>query len=365
MSGWINLGHFVPPGTADDLYGRQTRVQLPDNVEKASGGMYTIGPSLICVVVCFFYKSALQRSFDRALRESYATEFRRQKRGHRIVDPRFRRSEEIRRIRQTARSAVSNWFKTNLSGALCSGVESGPAFCDFIVFENAPSEGQQKRFLLPRSSLYRPQWTSSDLFESTFVWPLTDDPKDRSHAVLCCDVSSFKADKHWSDQLHLYTDMHIPGMLVKWGCLSLLSLYQYEANENRDSSFFKFTPHVDEFLRTLRGLTNRSLDIAATVPDIVNAIETGSLFETLTDSFALGDGDNALKLDAVLDREIVAGANKVRDIEKLLRDILVLQGSLLATAENIALQRQMKTMTILVILLTVATLVVGVIPLIF
>ena len=74
-----HLGYLIPKESTR-FSGPMTRVaRLPEWVDYAIADLYTVTPSLNCVVVCFVLEEGSAFRFDRALRANYRTEGRTRK----------------------------------------------------------------------------------------------------------------------------------------------------------------------------------------------------------------------------------------------------------------------------------------------
>ena len=101
---------------------RDRTAQLPEHVHYATGGLYSVTPSLTCAVICFVFEESYQGRLEEALRTERKTFTRPTARGHQILHPSMQKEEEIRSIRRECAAGALTWFRRNLPGIFSEGL---------------------------------------------------------------------------------------------------------------------------------------------------------------------------------------------------------------------------------------------------
>ena len=118
--GWMNLGYLIPKESDLFLVGPKHTVPLPTVVKYAKAGIYSITPSLICMVVCLVFEENFSKAFDKALRTDRRTYKTPIPSGERIHFPQFQKTDHISCIRKKMSTIAAEWFSKNLPGLFSS-----------------------------------------------------------------------------------------------------------------------------------------------------------------------------------------------------------------------------------------------------
>lgn len=97
--GWMNVGPIARPGQKTRL-GPALSAELPAQVEEATAYLFSLSPSVTCLVVNFIYSKASRRTLDQALRDHYKTRLERKGRGFSIWSSWDQKRERIKAIRK-------------------------------------------------------------------------------------------------------------------------------------------------------------------------------------------------------------------------------------------------------------------------
>ena len=140
-SGWLNIG--VIYSRTDDIYDPFRRTApLPPHVEYATGGLYSLTPSLFCIVMGFVFEEDYCAQFDKALRtdrQTYTHAYKKSStRRYRIYGPETQKSDHIRRIRAEMVGLAKDWFQEHLPGLFSSGLLGGELpTCELVTLRKA------------------------------------------------------------------------------------------------------------------------------------------------------------------------------------------------------------------------------------
>ena len=197
---WVNLGIIRSRTDTRAWPSRNRTAELPPNVRYASGGIYSVTPSLTCIVMRFVFEDGHERGLEAALRKDRETFARSLATGHQIFDPRAQKVEEVRSIRHGRMVMAMGWFQENLPGIFSAGLLEGKMpTCELVTlqeqepFPSWDEEGQPPQYLgilelqFPLSG-----WVSTDGKELKFAMGLWG--KDLEYhsvfALRMCDPSN-------------------------------------------------------------------------------------------------------------------------------------------------------------------------------
>ena len=119
---WLNLGTIRSVDDTRPWPPRDRTAPLPMYVRYAEGGLYSLTPSLTCIVICFVFEDSFRTRLVEALRRHRQTFTRPVSRGHEILDPERQKTEEVRMVRQECVNLAARWFRENLPGVFSSGL---------------------------------------------------------------------------------------------------------------------------------------------------------------------------------------------------------------------------------------------------
>lgn len=353
------------PETVTFLGARDRAEPLPPQVQYMDGGLYSLTSSLICVVMRFVFEKDFSTQFDKALRTDRQTYIK----SHTIYDPERQKIDHISQVRADMAELAGRWFCENLPGLFSSGILGGALpTCEFVILRQAePFPPRREGNARP------PEYLSVLGMDSAFgVWQSEKTPglkftdshwRDRAlqyHAILAGrDSDSNKEKFEMSVDEGVIFGPAIGALLSRWAILSLLEGYGQHLNTVRDSSLFRPGSRQSsvKILKTLGQHVSYSVDIAAVTAELVSYTRELSLFSygletfkpcdeqryeagfTLTDSFRSAIGERAIRLQKT---------------DQSLRDHLAQYGSLLGAKENIRLQKTLRFLTVIIMLLTLA-----------
>ena len=370
---WLNLGRI----RSDDdrrLWPMPYRTaQLPKSVDHARGTIYSVTPSLTCVVICFVFDDQVRTRLDYALRKPRRTFIRTLSSGYQPVTPYWQKSEDIHQVRDEYRNLAANWFRENLPGAFCSGLHEGrlPTY-ELVTLRKAEPFPDPMATDVFRADYLR----ILDLMSSTSVWRSTDTPG------LKMSLGNFGIDSGYDvtfvaredeidneqslelyggmPELPNYVDSEYSSAIALMAIEPLLDGYSKGLNEFRDSveiSIRRRSRHRP-FL-TLEKIVENSaydVDVAAVSADILShAEETYRFWQELTKFKPSYDWGNQDPLAKPFGFAVNNHAMRLRQADQALRDHLTQYGSLIAAMENVKTQRQVFCLTIFVAAVAVAT----------
>lgn len=373
-----HLGYLVPKGSTRVL-GPTVRVApLPKGVDYAIADLYSVTPSLQCVVVCFVLEEDVASRFDQALRDTCRTEATLTKDGWLYSLPDRQKAERVAEIRQDLSDSVVRWFRKNLRGLFSSGLLHGEIpICEGIttrVAEPFPAPSERDGAFASYTSLL-------GIDQDRGVWRCQEDPTlklrfprdgDRSlqhSAVLAANeprLTGSYLGGHLMDAEEMYpTHALMSPWLSVWGLVPLLRGYVRLVRDVRDSPALRDADQkfAAVILEKLRGYLAYSIDISDVASELSK--EPVGRFP-LAQSVPFDPcvpGQSKLPLLDFLDGKIKGLASWVLGREQALRDQVVQISSLLGIEENIRTQTKMRRMTWWVLVLSVVAIGIAVLSL--
>ena len=372
--GMVSLGLLAPSNSQQSFVGPYHKVPLPPDVQYATAGIYSLTPSLVCVVVCFVFESHSSRLLDKALRTDRSTYMTRTKSGWRFHLPTNQKMDAVKEIRRNMSKLASDWFCRNLPGLFSSGILNGEVpTCELIttrVAEPFPSRsaGQSHPFEYPWVLGIGPDfdvWQYENGMKLSFPSSRERDP--RYHAILVTRESA----PHWQanepsnrgmrDSLHKL-DLVIPGVLSGWAIVPMLEGYTRHIREIRDSTKLrpKGRPSSLRILESVGNYISYSVDVSAVAGELTESsnvmLELANLYGRFEYCGRGLNPEESLSLDSNLNHVVSDRANWLLRTDEVLRDQLTQYGSLLGAAENVRLQKKIGCLTLILVAFGVVTL---------
>lgn len=371
---WFNLGPLHREGDPG-FFHHGRAAPLPPGVEYALATMYSLTPSISCIVVGFILDETQGRRFEVALRRKRKTLLNPVKGGgYRIPGPVHQKEDDVRTIRAELRSMVAEWFRTNLPGLFAGDALAGEfPTCELTTLlktQPCPADRQAQRDahwwlgLLDIDHDFR-AWKAERIPGLKFQWPLMRDKENRFHSVLTCreDAIPDKTFEMYGERRRstfaLHIDRMVNSLLSRWGLLGLLAAYEKHLNTTRDTATFE-SGHYKKplaLLEALRGHVALSVDVSATAGDLKRLSEDKRTFGHDVPDFRPCHPSHYINEDITLEEalrdQITERADWLRDFDRSVRDLLIQYGTTLGTHENIKIQRRMSLLTWAIVALTV------------
>lgn len=286
-------------------------------------------------------------------------------------------------MRKELRERCADWFRRNLPGLFSFGLLEGQfPSCEFISLqEQTPFPPSQPGYLLPEYlSLLGidsdiDAWVSDALPGFRLGRPVFINQDEEFHLILAAKHSDIPSDAGLDSyggrnrQGYVnYLNHRVDGLLTRWAVRAMLEGYERVVNGVRDAIPPEATSTSEtlKFLDFLRKILNTSADLVAVSSDLVDYSQCRRRFEcdvadfkSINPRFAGGDSTLAESLR----RMISERAAWLQRTDDSVRHLLSQYGTVQSTLVNLRLQRHVKGLTWLILLLTVATLALGVVGL--
>ena len=363
---WLNLGTIRSIDDERHWPIPHRTAPLPKSVDQARGHIYSLTPSLTCIVVCFIFEENARCRLDDALRKYRHTFKRSLSSGYQTVDPESQKTEEVRQIRREYKNLATKWFRENLPGVFSTGLLGGrlPTYELVTLREAEPfpdpevSDASRPGYLRVLDLRFSPTvWRSTDSVSLKFSFGrLGHKPEyDSTFVVRDTDIDSAGLSEPVA-----YVDNEYHGMIAKLAVEPLLDGYSRGLNELRDS----VTTGIRQRSRrqpfqTLQSLVDNpayDVDIAAVTADLQSY--TGEPYRFWKDLAVFAPGyewGNQSPLDERFGFAVNRHAARINQTDLSLRDHLTQYGSLIAATENIRTQNRIIWLTVFVAAVAVAT----------
>jgi hypothetical protein len=363
---WINLGTVTRPGN-NQSFRDAAETELPDGFEHAHAELFSISPSLSCIVVSFDTMVDADGKYEEIARSALGTKLVRTRRGLSITSPRSHKRQVIGEHRERLRRNLLNWFSNNLPGAFSASgkVELFPT-CELLFVDGIRAGDDSSPRSLWREYLGLDQhwgvWNSADFAGLTFANPVSHVESQKGHSALVIERSDLLAIDNQtyggsSDEAYLNRlSMDLPGFVCHWGITPLLRLYQEELSEVRDSTTFSGrSGKAASVLQRLRRVTSNSIDVSLLANELPNAFQ--HTFWNDQDFSLHEEGQQPISLSDAVTRRSLELVGQLAASDRTIRELLLQQGNLVNALEAIRTQRTMSWLTLVMTVLTIAILV--------
>ncbi len=366
----FNLGIIASSESAGAFLPRARTAPMPDCVHHAIGYLYSLTPSLLCVVMCFVFEESFRARIDRALRtqrETIRTRLRTPY-SYRVSGPEMQKVREIERIRDESASLAGNWFREHLPGVFSSGLlDNELPTCELVTLRKAepfPKKDcempQAPGYLSVLSLDFAPDlWRGRQNTGLKFASFLKRGDRYRHSALTIREKDlDDKQLKAWGglNQLTSYIDNTVHGLVGIYALWHLLEGYIRSLNKIRSAlateSKRRRRQRVIQVLGTLVDNVAYSVDIRAVTADLISSTQEPSHFCSDVAEFDLvRERLSENTFCQALSTAINGRATELNQTERSLRDYLTQYGSLLAATENARTQKAVKWLTYVVVAL--------------
>jgi hypothetical protein len=375
-SGWLNLGTIQRAENAG-AGGIHRTAPLPVGVKFADGAVLTLTSSLTCVVLFFAFDETCSDELQSALttyRRTYLEPLRGG--GFSVVEPEHQKQKAVLQARARLRFNAWEWFRSHLPGVFSSEPSMPKEFptCELVTmllggagFEAGAADGSRRDFLriLDLDHMFD-AWKIENIQTLRFL-PLRR--SDFSHAIISVKEEELREaakahhfGEHKSGMLG-YANDTFHRFLTRWGLVGLLGLFQRRINSLRDSNGFRFESRKAS-LSTIRKLSEiefQGLDVSAVSDELEIFSKEAWFSHGVTDFSPIDTKYHSSSYTKSLRSYLRRRAKSIQSADKRLRQFLSQQGILLASYENIALQRRMRSLTALTVIVSVLALLVAIV----
>ena len=371
---WLDLGTIRSGDDERSWPSRDRTAPLPMYVRYASGGIYSLTPSLTCIVICFVFEDNFGCRLDAILRRRRQTFTRPVSRsGREFLDPERQKTDEVRQLRQECANLAARWFRENLPGVFSSGLLGGQLpTCEFVTLHKAEAFPDQERGEYTPSGYLR----VLDLEFSHSVWRSKDTPSlkfslellgqdPEYHSVFVVRDTEIEGTELLEAYgglpgLATYVDGTYREMIGKVAIRPLLDGYSRRLNELRDAVTTTIRrPSSRRPSHTLQVLVDNvayDVDIATVATDLITSTEESSWFYRDLERFEpCNEWESRGSLAEVFLPAVNSHATMLKQAAQSLRDHLTQFGALIAATEDVRTQNRILWLTVIVAALAVVT----------
>ena len=362
-SGWINLGVLKPVGSKEFRGWDSIETSLPCGVEYANWRLFSLSPSLTCIVVGFVFDEQAAGMLDIALRSDCETYLEPIGERNTIRDPESQKKDLVGLARKRISESSKKWFDENVPGLFCSDLLNGKLpTCELTFLKEADPfptrlEGQG---IPPRYLRVLGLDAAFEVWESTNISGLKFKPSDRRdqynqyHSILSMKESEIPnsfIDHGGEKKSSMFNslDMSFPDIFNLWAIISMLEGYTRHLVGIRDSASFRLGTNQNTInkLQSLGDDVSFSLDVSAVTADLISSANDKFRLFGPIEKFRLCSPapDEEETLGEALFSAIGEEAKSLMKLDRSIRNHLTQFGSLLAAAENVRLQRSISNMT--------------------
>ena len=373
-----NLGIWTPKGESDSQIFRERIVSLPAPVKYANGWMFSLSPTLTCIVVCFGFNEEMSNCYDTSLKSDRETFLTPAAASTSIHMPIEQKENDIWRLRSEISAMAQNWFREHLPGAFSSQTdELVMPTCELITLSDAipfPDTDEPTPPLyvgLLGLDRHWDAWKYSALPGLRFGVHSRPKEGPKNHATLAINL------RHWREvnpdresrdaksSLLSYVHWPVPELMSIWAIGPLLQRFAEDLVRIQNSTVFhagQGENHV-EILRQLTNHVSSLSDLSAVSADLDERdtkwhrpLFMGSPFTPVRTDRPAGSPT----LDIALWRSINERAKWLRSTDRSIRDRLSQISAFVGAQENVRLQKKISTLTWVILVVTILAVVVTV-----
>ena len=368
---WMNLGTLVPDDSDSLFLGETHRVRLPAGVSHAAGGIHSISPSLIGVVICFVFEEEYSKVFDELLRKQRHTYMTPVRRGQRIHLPENQKHDDIRQTRTEISRLAATWFRDNLPGEFTSGILDGEIpTCELVTVRNTePFPTPEER--CSETDGYLRILGLNDDFN---VWRCVGTPDlkiklrpstnegPRNHSVAATKEgtplwNNKLQDSHKSSRI-AYLRLLLPDLLLALATQDMLEGFHSRIRTVRRSTMFQDGRKgvSTKLLETLRDHLSHCADISTIASELATDSKRRRPASVRFEPFELcpiEGTQNSVSLNEAMKSGMGDSATRLQSAVQSTGDQITQFGSMLGAAENIRIQSKISRLTWALIVLTI------------
>ena len=377
--GWSNLGVVTRPGDQRFLGGSR-HAPLPEVVDFARASIQSFSAGIVAVVLQFVLNDEAAGRLEAELRLDRKTHAERNPRGWSFIDPQNQKREACRTSRSLLKSACCSWFRNNLPGFFAEQSSDGQfPTADFLTFQEAvPFErlagGSHMNYMwVLRMESEIDAWASKespgirlgyDRYDSDGSFNLTLAAREGDLFPQASDsyLNSLggRCREGYTNWLSSYDRT-----LVVWALAALQTTLEKHLAKIRNVvagiNFDNVKEASHQLQAAQRNLLRLSNDIISAVPQVERLCNNPRLFHfkvdecpPLSETFA-----QVPHLFESVRQNLKERSVQLRESERELRDAILAQGSVLATASQeratntvVRLQWGMAFLTVALVALT-------------
>lgn len=352
--GSASLGYIVRSANTY-LFPKYAVGPLPPSVKFASLQLHLISPSITALTVCFFLNETSSGAYLEILRRKYDPKFHSYGRAYTIKHSPEIKEEEIENNRGNLRIELAEWFRSNIPGIFSACDNEFFPMIEMLLIENEKISTNLEN-ILGTPEHFRNK--STDWPGVSLSWPEGRRRGRTTHGVLLAESARLAQydTRGYGDDRDKYPyvfDHQIRAFAVLWSLLALIRALRARLSRLRDSNFGLERKNTKKILHSLQLMTLESVDISSISYDLSKISQNHVFIGGFADFEASGSREDTpkKKVSPHLIESIQSEAVELERLDDSVKARVMQQGTLLAAAQNIRLQRVVNCLTVIALIL--------------
>jgi hypothetical protein len=375
--GWLNIGQVLPKGEQQLFSLTNNFSPMPEGVESLLVRVFQITTSLTAVLVGFRLRDPLADGYEREANRDRVTFYRpaRRQRAIEWVQPWHQKQEAVRVARRKLRSMAGEWFSRNLPGYFCGLVRPSEfptmelLIAQGSIFEDSeklPSSGWMDWRRLLVNTPPHEIWTYEDSQGLQLAFEREYDTPEGLHIVVALDAKNFPEEKFSRfgrskpAAYSWHCDEILDGILVHSAAVEYLKEQIRDLNLTRDrmKKVRSGRKNLSRTLVEIGDFFDRTLGSSVVARELATHSEDVGWYRHDCANFTAPGWDRESKhtLHEVICRRVRFHSSQLSDEEPALRGHFEQLSTIMSVRESIRAQRRMEWLTLLALLIALASL---------
>ena len=340
-----NLGPLTAATSPNSFSPMKFVPRLPHQISYAQGQITSLSPSLISIIMCFTLEESFADEINSSLRNDRVSSRIPIDTGYLIHDPYRQKREDIEKIRSDLRNEISEWFEEFIPGVFSTKRGSLPTcelivsrLCQPFILGESPGRGAYDYLGLVGFHPNSDSWKNQQV--PGLILDISSEHLHANISVKESDIEAAASDYggNRSGSIH-YLNQFFSRTLQSWAILPLLEFYTEEISR----SGLPDDDKPENILNFLHRTTLRRSDIAVLSAELSD--ELSWIWHEAIQFYRLTLLDEYTTLGEELKVLVQKQADWLRETDRFTRENAAQYGSLLASVENIRLQKSLKRLT--------------------
>jgi hypothetical protein len=331
---------------------------LPKHVKYADLRLDFVSPSITVLSICFFLDEKTARGPLEILRSYRRSIFKALGwRGHTVITPEFLKQREISKLRRELRQEIWTWLGRYFPGVFAGSPVDRLPVLELLLVENLKNAASVRTCLGARGFL---PWMSKKWPGVSLISPLNGEDEDLYHGILLADREALatvdvKSYGGGRDVFPWVFEHSVRPFTARWSLLSAIEEFMARLNRLRDHNLGVLNKRAGTAITRLQEMTLESVDISSVARDLRDfddkhrwdRSESMDLERTIT----TGEKVTTHSFGEQLRFAVAHQARALGELDANIKTYAMQQGTLLLSAQNLALQRWVGFATALAVLL--------------
>ena len=373
--GWLNIGIIVDKSDKRHCPSART-AHLPKGVKYIRAAIFQVIPSTTMLICQFNFEDDLANILEEPLRKSYETYTKKHKRGYRIIGVEDQKRDLVALNKEYLNSICSTWLKENFTGLYASdAIKDEHPVCMFLTLEkNTPFVGNQSlhNYMAILDIINRWDIWINDKLEGLYLQFKKDKNAIRRSLLLTGNIHHILQNEdiaHYGETkeacvLGYFQDLDYT--LGTWVLSEVLDSYIYKITDLRDLYGKMDMSNLHQSIQTITKLDHQVLrsqkNIIPFIVELKNYCnDMGYFMNNIYEFKYLRESPFIMdNLFSSMRESMIHRIDLLIENEKILKETANATRQISATISsdnvaetNIRLQKSMRTMTIVMLILTI------------